>query len=216
MKIPRKLFLAVIPLLLAVALFFAAACYLGLTPFLFSPRLFWEAITTESADNSGTIHDLLKELPESSGTKSAPYPELQSGSGNSTGEAPSAAWKAGETDKNQLQRQIEAYYLSRLQRIAASYESRLNALIGEAAVEYKSAQQQGKLSVLSLARKYYASGSSLESRCDAEFYAVLDEFKTELRKNSLPLDTARQAQAAYERAKAARKKQMLSSAAKFL
>ncbi len=44
----------------------------------------------------------------------------------------------------------------------------------------------------------------------------LADFKAELQKNSFPLDKAREAQKEYEQAKAARKRQLLSAAAKHL
>ncbi len=141
-----------------------------------------------------------------------------SGGGNSlygTGDTGSA----GIPNSNQplLQQQIEARYIARLQKIAGGYEGRLYGLVGQAWNEYITAKKQGQnISVISLARKYMAAGTALEKQCDAEFYATLDEFRTELLKNSLPLDTVIQAQREYERVKAARKRHILTAAAKLL
>lgn len=116
-----------------------------------------------------------------------------------------------------LRREIEAYYVARLEAICGYYEGRLNGLVGSAQAEYNTARREGqKISLASLARKYLAAGAALEKECDAEFYAVLADFKAELRKNSFPLDMPREAQKEYERAKAARKRQLLSAAAKVL
>jgi len=112
---------------------------------------------------------------------------------------------------------IEAYYLDRLVKISRSYEGRLNGLVGQAQGEYTDARRNGqKVAVFSLAKRYLSAGSTLEKQCDADFYAVLADFKTELRKNSFPLDKPLEAQKQYERAKAARKRQILTAAAKML
>jgi hypothetical protein len=120
------------------------------------------------------------------------------------------------TDKSFSSRQeIEAYFTTRLMVICGYYEGRLNSLLGSTWNEYHTAQKQGqKISAVSLAQKYIAAGNALERECDQEFYAVLTDFKAELRKNSFPLDKALEAQREYEKAKAARKKQIFHHAAK--
>jgi hypothetical protein len=114
-------------------------------------------------------------------------------------------------------REIEAYFITRLIIICRYYEGRLNGLLDLAWNEYSAAQKlREKVSAVSLAPKYIAAGSALERECDQDFYAVLSDFKAELRKNSFPLDKTFEAQKEYEKAKAARKKQIYLTAAKLL
>lgn len=116
-----------------------------------------------------------------------------------------------------LQQQIETRHISRLQNIALNFEGKLNNLVGAAWSEYTTAQKKDQsIPLLPLARKYISAGSALESQCDGQFYAALKNFEAELRKNSLPLDTTKIARQEYEWGKAARKKQILSTAAELL
>ena len=128
---------------------------------------------------------------------------------------PGAPGGAGLSSSFSSSQEIEAYFITRLNIIGRYYEGRLNGLLGLAWNEYGAAQKlNGKVSAFSLAPKYIAAGNALEKECDQEFYAVLAEFKAEMRKNSFPLDKAFAAQREYERAKAARKKQIFRRAAK--
>jgi hypothetical protein len=136
-----------------------------------------------------------------------------------TGENPAATAPGKNSDSNKppLQRDIEARHIAKLQDIARSYAGKLNSLTEAARSEYVSAKQEGKsISAVALARRYMASGSSLEADCDAQFYDALAEFEAELRQNSLPLDTAQQARQEYEWAKASRKKEILANAAQVI
>jgi len=120
---------------------------------------------------------------------------------------------AGTAGKSAGQRAIEAAYIARLQAVAGGYQGRLNALVGAAWNEYLADRRQGKkVSVLALAGKYITAGNNLEAQCDAQFYAVLDQFEAALRANGYPPDTAVQARQAYEQAKAARRRELLSRA----
>jgi len=151
-----------------------------------------------------------RNFPDSSGSG------VPSGSGSGSG-AFGALPPEARSLPSPEQAAIEAYYLARLETICRSYEGRLNGLIGQAQDEYTSARRQGqKVSVISLAKRYLAAGNALEKQCDADFYAVLADFKAELRKNSFPLDKPREAQKEYEQTKAARKRQIITAAAKML
>ncbi|HAG08846.1 MAG TPA: hypothetical protein DCK87_04685 [Desulfotomaculum sp.] len=139
--------------------------------------------------------------------------------GESTAETPKgtpgAPGGAGLSSSFSSSQEIEAYFITRLNIIGRYYEGRLNGLLSLAWNEYGAAQKlKGKAATFSLAPKYIAAGNALEKECDQEFYAVLAEFKAEMRKNSFPLDKAFAAQREYERAKAARKKQIFRRAAK--
>lgn len=115
-----------------------------------------------------------------------------------------------------LRGEIEARYIARLEAICNYYEGKLNSLVGSAWNEYSTAPMQGqKISAVYLAGKYLVAGNALEKKCDREFYAVLSDFRSELRNHSLPLDKTYEVQREYNRAKAARKRQILSTASKF-
>lgn len=115
--------------------------------------------------------------------------------------------------KEQLRKEIETRYINQLQETALSYEGKLNTLIACGWSEYQASRNQGqKQSVLSLAKKYIGKGNALEAECDARFYAILNDFKSELVFNSLPTTTAEAAGKEYEKAKASRKRQLLVKA----
>lgn len=118
----------------------------------------------------------------------------------------------GDTaDRQQLQKEIEARYGALLLATASTYEGKLNNLMASGWNEYRASKNQGSnISLLSLAKKYIPAGYALEAECDAHFYAILDNFKAELKRNSLPTTAAELAAREYEKAKAARKKQILA------
>ena len=218
-------------------LIFAGIWHRGLlSPALFPPAFLERASSWLEKDSAKP----LRSLPEST----TPFREQKEPSGNKensaeiTGEtaeetiekapAGTSGEASGGTSKSAagtpntpekapvpLRQEIEVYYITKLRTTCGSYEGRLNSLISSALGEYTAARRQGqKVSAVSLARKYVAAGNALERECDAEFYAILADFKAELRKNSFPLDKTWEAQREYERAKAAYKKQILSSASK--
>ena len=136
---------------------------------------------------------------------------------NSIGSAAGIPKDSAQLTTDQLQQQINDYYSTRLQNLAESYESQLNDLVGEAYGEYQSDKEQGKdVSVAAMAFKYMSEGNALEQQCDAQVYPLLDEYEADLRKNNLPLDTAIKARQEYESAKANRKQELLSAAAKMI
>ncbi|HAU30926.1 MAG TPA: hypothetical protein DCW46_01260 [Desulfotomaculum sp.] len=129
-------------------------------------------------------------------------------------QTPSGALSKNASDK---EKQIEAYYAKKLTAVASGYHQKLNSLVAAGMSEYdKVREKKEKASPISLARKYLSAGRALEAQCDAEFYPILDEYKAELEKNSFPPDAAVNAGKEYENAKAARKKQILLSAAKYV
>jgi len=128
--------------------------------------------------------------------------------------APPPQQALGDTaDRQQLQKEIEARYGALLLATASTYEGKLNNLIASGWNEYRASKNRGSnISALLLARKYIPAGYALEAECDAHFYAVLDNFKAELKRNSLPTTAAELAAKEYEKAKTARKKQILAKA----
>ena len=115
--------------------------------------------------------------------------------------------------RDALRQEIEQRYVTRLQNLAGGYEGKINALSNGAFGEFEAARKSGKVSYWDMASKYISEGNSLEKQCDAQFYAILQEFKDELSRNNLPLDTAVRVQQLYEYAKANRKREILSNAA---
>ncbi len=114
--------------------------------------------------------------------------------------------------QNPLQAQIEQKYTERLQSTGSSYEGRLNSLLASAVADYQAAKKADpNADITPLTNKYYAAGQALEAECDAKMYAILDAFENELRANSLPVDAAVRARAAYDAAKSDRAGQILSA-----
>lgn len=177
----------------------AGAWRLGLLPLLFPPPVPAVPFHTAEQDNNpapGGEHRQTQQPSDNNNTGGAPE-----------GSAPSTT--------DQPRQQIESYYIARLRNLTGGYEGRLNGLVGEAFNEYRSAKKQGrKISVPAMAGKYISQGTALEKQCDAQFYQSLDEFKAELQRNNLPLDTAIRAQQEYEYAKASRKREILAAAAR--
>ena len=144
-------------------------------------------------------------------------------SGTNDGEAPASptdkasAEGGGETSgpqaspaQNALQAQIEQKYTERLQSTGSSYEGRLNSLLASAAGDYQAAKKADpNADITPLTQKYYAAGQALQAECDTKMYAILDAFENELRANSLPVDAAVRARAAYDAAKSNRAGQIL-------
>lgn len=111
-----------------------------------------------------------------------------------------------------LQAQIEQKYTERLQSVGSAYQGKLNGLAASAFSDYQSAKTADPNADLTpLTNKYYAAGQALEAECDAEMYAIMSAFESELRVNSFPVDAAAGARAAYDAAKANRAGQLLTS-----
>lgn len=104
-----------------------------------------------------------------------------------------------------LQSSIENKYNARLQSLAATYEGRLNGLMGEALAGYTSAREKDpQADIKPLVNKYYSAGKALEAECDSRVYPVLEAFENELKSNGLPTGPAQRAREGYEARKAAR------------
>ena len=132
-------------------------------------------------------------------------------------QAPSGAAGGKATDASDKEKEIDEYYTQKLRTVASGYQQQLNSLVAAGWSEYEKVRaNKEEKTLIGLARKYLSAGHALEAQCDAEFYPILDEYKAELKKNSLPLNAAVNAGREYESSKAARKKQILSSAAKYI
>ncbi len=168
---------------------------------------------TPAANETGGIRNIFPFIP---------WPHLKEGRDTDasavrpgTGvQTPSGAASGDAADK---EKEIQAYYTKKLAAVASGYQQKLNSLVAAGWSEYdKVRKNEEEESLISLARKYLSAGHALEAQCDAEFYPILDEYKAELEKNSLSQAAAVNAGREYENAKAARKKQILSSAAKYI
>lgn len=198
MKLPRKIILISSCTLLGVIIIaLAAAWHLGLLSLL---------LPIPGEDDSKYLNIFGQTEQQSAELSTADSSKDNPGSSPDEIALPESL-KAGKSTRQQ---QIEAHYIARLQKIAGGYEGQLNSLVGKAAADCSA--NRDKSSLAALARKYIAAGNSLEAQCDAQFYAVLREFESELQKNSFSTDTPKIAKQEYERRKAARKKQLLSAA----
>lgn len=231
MRLPRKVALFLVLFLGLPLLFLAGLRWAGLLPPvdalrpapgkeggkpLFLPPEAWTpwAEQEKKPAQTGIGEAAGESSGEAAGEPPAKTPWGAAGAPDAPG--PDALGNAPANVPSPLRREIEARYIARLEAICSYYEGKLNTLVGSAWNEYSTARMQGqKISAVNLAGKYLAAGNTLEKECDREFYAVLADFRSELRKHSLPLDKTYEAQREYERAKAARKRQILSAAAKF-
>ncbi len=190
---------------------------LGLLPLLFSPPPAAVGTTPNAIKDSSPAPVSTGQQPQQPSPAVTHTPPSAPGNTtlNNTGSSAGLPENGAQLTKDQLQQQIDDYYTAKLNNLAESYENQLNALVGEAMSEYQADKQQGNnAAIFALAGKYYSEGSALEKQCDAQFYSLLDEYKAQLRKNNLSLDTANRDQQEYESAKAAREKELLSEATK--
>ncbi|MGB4504159.1 MAG: hypothetical protein WBI44_04620 [Syntrophaceticus sp.] len=109
-----------------------------------------------------------------------------------------------------LQEEIEGRYTARLLTTAQDYEKQLIDLANSAWEEYTETQQEGKTLSRQQVFAYIKKGQRLKTKCDNEIYTILQEFESELRANSLPLDKANLCRQEYERKKSERKQEFLS------
>ncbi|TEB08149.1 hypothetical protein Psch_01704 [Pelotomaculum schinkii] len=150
--------------------------------------------------------------PGGSGTSDGGDPASSTGGASGGSEGGETSGPQTSPAQNPLQAQIEQKYTARLQSTGSSYESRLNSLLASAAGDYQAAKKADpNAGITPLTNKYYAAGQALEAECDAKMYAILDAFENELRANSLPVDAAVRARAAYDAAKSDRAGQILSA-----
>ncbi|MFA5384768.1 MAG: hypothetical protein WC364_08920 [Eubacteriales bacterium] len=202
MKRLNKLSLLIIILCSLSLLAYAGSCYRELS----------KNGQTPAANETGGIKSILPFIPwpHSEKSRDTGASTVKPGTGVQT---PSGA-ASGDADK---EKEIQAYYTKKLVAVASGYQQKLNSLVAAGWSEYEKVRKnEAEESLISLARKYLSAGHALEAQCDAEFYPILDEYKAELEKNSLSQAAAVNAGREYKNAKAARKKQVLSSAAKYI
>lgn len=219
MRLPRKVALFSVLFLGLSLLFLAGIRWAGLLPPLDALRQAKERVQLPPAPGKEGVKPLFPPpeawTPRAEQEKKPAKTEGGEASAEATGTHDETV-NASADAPPPLRQEIEARYIARLEAICSYYEEKLNDLVASAWNEYSAARMQGqKISAIYLAGKYLATGNALEKECDREFYAVLADFRSELRKHSLPLDKTYEAQREYERAKAARKRQILSAAAKF-
>lgn len=141
-------------------------------------------------------------------TTGAPAGEPSSSPNNSAAGGSGAEISTGG---DPLQAAIEQKYIDRLQSIGSGYEARINSLLSSAVIEYQAAREDDpNADVSALAEQYLSAGRALEAECDAKMYAILGEFESELRANSLPVAAAFRARSTYEAEKSSRAGQILS------
>ena len=98
-----------------------------------------------------------------------------------------------------------------LQNVALS---RLDTLYSAAIQEYVQNRKAGTLDRPELAQKYIQAGTMLEANMDSQFYSTLNAMQAELIANNLPTDSVGVIKSEYEKAKSAKRSQLLSKARK--
>lgn len=217
-KWKKRLAIGVGALLLTGVLIGGAAWRLGLLPLLLYHPAGQAGLLLGAQDHG-------RQLPSTAGSAG----EQPGASGKTAGDRADSQEKTSEhhqpalsdynsngTKKPQLQLEIENRHVARLRSIAGRYEGALNSLVAQAWSEYGAVKDRGNRAVLGVAEKYLSAGNALESRCDAQFYSELSAFAAELRSHGYPTDTVELAKREYQYAKAARKQEILSAAARSL
>ncbi|GAB6154508.1 hypothetical protein JCM17380_32580 [Desulfosporosinus burensis] len=94
-----------------------------------------------------------------------------------------------------------------LQNVALS---RLDTLYSAAIQEYVQRSKAGTLNRSELAQKYIQAGNLLEANVNSQFYSTLDALQAELMANNYPTDSVRVIKTEYEKAKSAKRSQLLA------
>ena len=94
-----------------------------------------------------------------------------------------------------------------LQNVALS---RLDTLYSAAIQEYVQRSKAGTLNRSELAQKYIQAGNLLEANVNSQFYSTLDALQAELIANNYPTDSVRVIKTEYEKAKSAKRSQLLA------
>lgn len=98
-----------------------------------------------------------------------------------------------------------------LQNVALS---RLDTLYSAAIQEYIQQGKAGTLNRSALAQKYIQAGTMLEANVNSQFYSTLDAMKAELIANNLSTDIVGVIKTEYEKAKSAKRSQLLAKVRK--
>ncbi|SPF46018.1 conserved hypothetical protein [Candidatus Desulfosporosinus infrequens] len=98
-----------------------------------------------------------------------------------------------------------------LQNVALS---RLDTLYAAAIQEYLQNSKAGTVNRSALLQKYIQAGTMLEANIDSQFYSTLNAMQAELIANNLPTDIVDINKSKYEKAKSAKRSQLLAKAIK--
>ncbi|HBI27150.1 MAG TPA: hypothetical protein DDY25_05430 [Peptococcaceae bacterium] len=112
------------------------------------------------------------------------------------------------------QEEIETRYTVQLMNTTQDYEDRLIDMAKTAWEEYPTTQKEGK-SISRLAFTYFRKVQQLESECDEEIDAILQEFESELQANSLPVDKVKLYKQEYEQRKSELKETALNALSQY-
>lgn len=105
---------------------------------------------------------------------------------------------------------ISKKYTSQFNYLQGVALSRLDTLYSAAMQEYVQNSKAGTLKRSELAQKYIQAGTMLESKVDSQFYSALDAMTAELIANNLPTDITGVIKLEYEKAKSAKRSQLLA------
>jgi len=125
-------------------------------------------------------------------------------------EAASTSEKETNVAKQVTQEAIDNKYKNRFMYLQSAALSRLDTLYSAAAQEYAQNKKTGTLNRSELAQKYIQAGTMLESSMDNEFNSTLNAMQAELIANNLPTDSVGIYKSNYEKAKSAKRSQLLA------
>jgi hypothetical protein len=110
--------------------------------------------------------------------------------------------------------EITAKYQSQLYYLQNTALSRIDTLYSTAIQEYLQRTKAGTLNRSELAKKYLQAGRTLEANVDSQFYSTLNSMRAELIANNFSTDIIGVIKAEYEKAKSAKRSQLLAKVLK--
>lgn len=112
---------------------------------------------------------------------------------------------------------IETKYRLYFSNLRNAYQGELNRLVESAKGDYAAAKSDRKdISLSRLAIEYINAGRNLEKEADKSFNNILDEMRSELKANELPVNLAREAEKEYQEQKKILRKDMMQQVARYV
>lgn len=110
--------------------------------------------------------------------------------------------------------EINKKYKAQFSSLQSAALGRLDALYAAAAQEYVQSKKDGTLNRSEFVQKYMQAGRTLEANMDSKFFSTLNAMQAELIANNLSTDIIGVYKQEYEKAKSAKRSQLLAKAIK--
>ena len=178
---------------------------------------FFNSFDEKVVNNSGPVNNV-KSVADSAKKIDTPtvVSMLEKAKPQENGKPAIASTPANETivAKPVTQEEINNKYKTRFNYLQNVALSRLDTLYSAALQEYEQGKKAGTLNRSELAQKYIQAGTMLEASMDGEFNNTLNAMQAELIANNLPTDSVGVYMSEYEKAKSAKRSQLLAKVRK--